>query len=158
MNRSSLVLLLFLVAFGVLLGFVSGSRSGGLAATSNDVEWSPPPLPVDYSASRGRFLQDLFASKLFPEPYSSQVVAEGDPAAEAADPGRAAFPPILSAARIDGAYKIQVRMPDGSIMSIGANDTLPGDWIIKQVSLDKVVAEQDGETKVIDLVTPEPPA
>ncbi|WP_341197815.1 hypothetical protein [Hyphomonas chukchiensis] len=158
MNRSILVLLLFLMAFGVLLGFVSGSRSSDLAATQNEVEWSSSPLPVDYSASKGRFLQDLFASKLFPEPYSNQTVAEADVSAEAADPGHAAFPPIMSAARIDGEYKIQVRMPDGSIESIGANDTLPGDWIIKQVSLDKVVAEQDGETKVIDLVTPEPPA
>jgi len=151
-------LLLALAGIGAALGFVSGSRSADAAASGIAAQWVPQSLPIDYSVSKDRFLQDLFGSKLFPQPYSDQSVTPDGEVTDTDEPGQAAFPPILSAAKIDGEYKLQIRMPDGAILNAGANDTLPGDWIIREITLDKVVAEQDGIIEVFDLTASEPPA
>ena len=158
MNRSFLILLIVLTGAGIALGLVFGTRSDGPAATESAAQWVPQSLPTDYTVSKDRFLQELFASKLFPAPYADQSAAPSDEATNAGEPDQLAFPPILSAAKIDGEFKLQIRMPDGTLLNAGANDTLPGDWIIKEITLNKVVAEQDGEVRVIDLNAGEPPA
>ena len=70
---------------------------------------------------------------------------------------RPPFPLVLSAARIDGEFKIQVRMAGGEIINAGVGHSLPGDWLITQLSLDSITASQAGEAFTIDLTHPEAP-
>lgn len=158
MNRSFLILLIVLTGTGIALGITLGARSDDPAATESAAQWVPQSLPTDYSVSKDRFLQELFASKLFPAPYADQSAAPSEEGTNEDEPDQAAFPPILSAAKIDGEFKLQIRMPDGTLLNAGANDTLPGEWIVREITLDKVVAEQDGRIEVFDLTASEPPA
>ncbi len=149
---------LFLLAVGAVLGFLLDRGKTGVEVSERVDRWESPVPPVDYQQSSDRFRQSLFDGGLFPAPISSQAVVAVDARAGESGVNRPSFPLVLSTARIDGAYQVQLRLPDGEIVSAGVGHELPGDWVVTEVSLNSVSAAQDGDAFTIDLSNQDVPS
>jgi len=144
-----------LFVLAALSGLVAGRPAGALASGAEDSVWRDPAAPFHNETLRRDVVSVLAESKLFGAAYDDDLLA-GDIASEAeAQDAAAPFPPIQSAALLDGEPVVYLVVDDRVIATV-PGDTISGDWEIIAVSLKNVRAAQGGAEQVFPIFPAEP--
>lgn len=139
---------------GLLAGLVVSILEGDAAdrADESAVIWRtlrPPPAAAAGEAAAGRIAQALLLSGAFGQMAVADTRAAAAAAGGGSDtlgeaPGKAPFPSILAAARIDNEAFVYLRQSNGSITGRSESAVLDEGWQILRISMNTVLA-QHGE-------------
>ena len=153
MFASSLKFLILSLCIGLAWGWsVFSALDSPEPGSPGSGRWTSPQLPTDYSASAGRFEQELLEPGFLVRPVSA-LQAETAPEAAPVDP--LAGLQFLSAARINKTLTVQIRLPDGRVSSVRSGDRVLDDWIVGATTPYSIQLERAGEQRVFGSRLPE---
>ncbi len=128
------------VCIGTLAGWLAAG--GGVGTVRNqETPWSLADRPISGDSERFRLYTALMATNHF---GAARVVSDGG-----ADEIDDAAPRIAGAWNIGGEIAVSVHGLDETLIKAGVGDALPGGWVIKDASLDRIVVERNGEIREI---------
>ena len=126
-------------ALGGLGGWLSAGGGGG-GVRGDDTAWAlNDRLPLG-DAERLKLFTALMGTNHL---GTERAVAENAPEE---DENVAGVPRIAAAWTKDGRITLSIESGDSAYISAGIGDTLPGGWVVKDATLDRVTVERNGET------------
>lgn len=134
--RALIYTLSIAMAVGAIAGWLAAGGGGG-AANNNRTSWSLMDRPVSGDAERMTLYAALLATEHFGQASASTAGAD-DAENESA--------PLIAASFVkDGEISFSFYGLDEAFITAGIGDSLPGGWVIKDASLEKVIVERNGE-------------
>ena len=131
-----------------LIATVAGGLAGGLAAAgagrnvqTTKAPWTEPTPPQSAAEDEQRLYEQLMATNHFGEASSAAI----DQIAAASDGGVPPPPRIAATTLKDGKIAVTVYAPGDGIVTVGVGDTLPGGWVVKEASLDRITIALDDQ-------------
>ncbi len=141
--RPFLISLAALVGVGALAGWLAAG--GGVGAIGKDqTPWSLTDRPALGDAERLKVYAALMATNHF---GAARIAADNG-----ADDGDedSTGPQIAGAAVIDGNITVSFHNAgENKLITAGVGDVLPGGWVIKDATLERVIVERNGDIREI---------
>lgn len=146
MLASSLKFLVLSLIIGLAWGWSLFAGSGAAPADAiGTARWVTPVLPEDYSTSAGRFEQEMLQPGFLARPVSALEKEAED---NAPPPDGLSGLQFLSAARINNALIVQIRLPDGRVSSVRTGDAVLDGWIVASTTPYSILLKRAGEERV----------
>ncbi len=129
-----------IAVIGALAGWLAAGGGGG-STRDDQTAWSVIERPQSGDAERLKLYTALMATAHFGA-AAAVVATTGEIENESA--------PLIAAVFVkDGEIAASFYGLDETIITAGVGDPLPGGWIIKDASLERVIVERNGETREI---------
>ncbi|MEM8770365.1 MAG: hypothetical protein AAGD92_01835 [Pseudomonadota bacterium] len=135
--RQFLIVIGSLMAAGAAVGWLMAG-AGGRDLSDQQSAWTDPSAPPTTADGGAGHYARLMATDHFGEQIASEAGAQGG-AEGGAGSEDAAAPKIAAATLKDGEIAISAYGADGSMVTVGVGETLPGGWKVLSASLDRVV-------------------
>lgn len=136
--RRFFIVLGAMAVVGGLGGWLSAGGGGG-GVRNNDAAWSLPDQAQLGDAERLKIFTALMTTNHF---GAERVSTEPTPTGSEDTAGA---PRIAATWTKDGRIALSFENGDDAYITAGIGDVLPGGWVIKDATLDRVTVERNGE-------------